>query len=159
MAWVRVGVTISTTRAIITTGCTTIAVNLIRQGLAYVDSLNSRTSEGVSWANALTTPGKNAPDRVRPIEENLRLFGEMRQGKHPEGSYVLRAKLDRKVRTSICVSPLFNGSSSQATAYTVTSGSSIRCMIDFTHPISDARSIGITHSICTLEFETTGPCL
>jgi len=130
-----------------------IAVNLIKEGMAYVDSL---TAEQVKeYRGTLTTPGRNSPDRDRPIEENLRLFEEMRQGKHPEGSYVLRAKLDM-------ASPNIN--MRDPALYRIKFASHPRTgdkwciypMYDFTHPISDAIE-GITHSICTLEFEDHRP--
>lgn len=130
-----------------------IAVNLITQGMAYVDSL---TPEQVKeYRGTLTTPGRNSPDRDRPVEENLRLFEEMRQGKHPEGTYVLRAKLDM-------ASPNIN--MRDPALYRIKFASHPRTgdkwciypMYDFTHPISDAIE-GITHSICTLEFEDHRP--
>ena len=69
-----------------------IAVRLIKEGKAYVDSLSAE--EMKEYRGTLTQPGKNSPDRDRPIEENLRLFMEMRDGKYPEGAYTLRAKID-----------------------------------------------------------------
>lgn len=130
-----------------------IAVRLIKEGKAYVDSL---TPEQVKeYRGTLTQPGKNSPDRERPIEENLRLFEEMRQGKHPEGRYLLRAKLDM-------ASPNMN--MRDPALYRIKFESHPRTgnkwcvypMYDFTHPISDAIE-GITHSICTLEFEDHRP--
>lgn len=130
-----------------------IAVRLIKEGKAYVDSL---TPEQVKeYRGTLTRPGKNSPDRERPIEENLRLFEEMRQGKHPEGRYLLRAKLDM-------ASPNIN--MRDPALYRIKFESHPRTgnkwcvypMYDFTHPISDAIE-GITHSICTLEFEDHRP--
>lgn len=130
-----------------------IAVNLIKEGKAYIDSL---TPEQVKeYRGTLTTPGKNSPDRDRPIEENLRLFEEMRQGKHPEGKYLLRAKLDM-------ASPNLN--MRDPALYRIKYASHPRTgdkwciypMYDYTHPISDAIE-GITHSICTLEFEDHRP--
>ncbi len=130
-----------------------IAVNLIKDGKAYVDSL---TAEQVKeYRGTLTRPGRNSPDRDRPIEENLRLFKEMREGMHPEGKYVLRAKLDM-------ASPNMN--MRDPALYRIKFASHPRTgdkwciypMYDFTHPISDAIE-GITHSICTLEFEDHRP--
>lgn len=130
-----------------------IAVNLIKEGKAYVDSL---TPEQVrEYRGTLTSPGRNSPDRDRPIEENLRLFEEMREGKHPEGKYVLRAKLDM-------ASPNLN--MRDPSLYRIKFASHPRTgdkwciypMYDYTHPISDAIE-GITHSICTLEFEDHRP--
>jgi glutaminyl-tRNA synthetase len=130
-----------------------IAVRLIQEGKAYVDSL---TPEQVKeYRGTLTEPGRESPDRNRTVEENLRLFEEMRQGKHPEGSYVLRAKLDM-------ASPNIN--MRDPALYRIKFASHPRTgdkwciypMYDFTHPISDAIE-GITHSMCTLEFEDHRP--
>ena len=130
-----------------------IAENLIRQGMAYVDSLSAEQVR--EYRGTLTEPGRESPDRNRPIEENLKLFAEMRQGKHPEGSLVLRAKLDM-------ASPNIN--MRDPALYRIKFASHPRTgdkwciypMYDFTHPISDAIE-GITHSFCTLEFEDHRP--
>jgi len=130
-----------------------IAVNLIKEGKAYVDSLSAE--EMKEYRGTLTTPGKNSPYRDRSIEENLRLFQEMKEGKHPEGSYLLRAKLDMS-------SPNIN--MRDPALYRIKFAIHPRTgdkwciypMYDFTHPISDAIE-GITHSICTLEFEDHRP--
>lgn len=130
-----------------------IAINLIKEGLAYVDG---QTPEQVKEnRGTLTTPGKNSPDRDRSIEENLRLFKEMGEGKYPEGKYLLRAKLDM-------ASPNIN--MRDPALYRIKFAEHPRTgnkwciypMYDFTHPISDAIE-GITHSICTLEFEDHRP--
>ena len=68
------------------------AIQLIKEGKAFVCSLSFE--EAREYRGTLTTPGKNSPDRDRPIEENLRLFEEMKAGKHPEGSLTLRLKID-----------------------------------------------------------------
>ncbi|OHD30552.1 MAG: glutamine--tRNA ligase [Spirochaetes bacterium GWC2_52_13] len=130
-----------------------IAVNLIKEGKAYIDSLTPEQMK--EYRGTLTAPGRNSPDRDRPIEENLRLFEEMRQGKHPEGKYLLRAKLDM-------ASPNLN--MRDPALYRIKYASHPRTgdkwciypMYDYTHPISDAIE-GITHSICTLEFEDHRP--
>lgn len=130
-----------------------IAINLIQEGKAYVDSLSAEQIK--EYRGTLTTPGKNSPDRDRPIEENLRLFKEMRAGKHAEGTYVLRAKLDM-------ASPNLN--MRDPALYRIKFAHHPRTgdewciypMYDYTHPISDAIE-GITHSICTLEFEDHRP--
>lgn len=130
-----------------------IAVNLITEGKAYIDSLTPEQMK--EYRGTLTTPGRNSPDRDRPIEENLRLFEEMRQGKHPEGKYLLRAKLDM-------ASPNLN--MRDPALYRIKYATHPRTgdkwciypMYDYTHPISDAIE-GITHSICTLEFEDHRP--
>jgi glutaminyl-tRNA synthetase len=130
-----------------------IAVNLITEGKAYIDSLTPEQMK--EYRGTLTTPGRNSPDRDRPVEENLRLFEEMRQGKHPEGKYLLRAKLDM-------ASPNLN--MRDPALYRIKYATHPRTgdkwciypMYDYTHPISDAIE-GITHSICTLEFEDHRP--
>lgn len=130
-----------------------IAIDLIKKGMAYVDS---QTPEEVREnRGTLTTPGKDSPDRNRSIEENLRLFKEMGEGKHPEGKFLLRAKLDM-------ASPNIN--MRDPALYRIKFAEHPRTgnkwciypMYDFTHPISDAIE-GITHSICTLEFEDHRP--
>ena len=130
-----------------------IAVSLIKEGKAYVDSLSPEQVK--EYRGTLTEPGKNSPDRDRPVEENLRLFEEMKAGKHPEGKYVLRAKLDM-------ASPNLN--MRDPALYRIKFATHPRTgdkwciypMYDYTHPISDAIE-GITHSICTLEFEDHRP--
>ena len=130
-----------------------IAVRLIREGKAYVDSLSAEQMK--EYRGTLTESGRNSPDRDRSIEENLRLFEEMRQGLHPEGSYTLRAKIDM-------ASPNMN--LRDPALYRIKFATHPRTgdkwciypMYDFTHPISDAIE-GITHSICTLEFEDHRP--
>lgn len=130
-----------------------IAVRLIKEGKAYVDSLSAE--EMKEYRGTLTEPGKNSPDRDRPIEENLRLFMEMKEGKYPEGAYTLRAKIDM-------ASPNIN--MRDPALYRIKYATHPRTgdkwciypMYDFTHPISDAIE-NITHSICTLEFEDHRP--
>lgn len=130
-----------------------IAINLIREGKAYVDSLSAE--EMKEYRGTLTEGGKESPDRNRPIKENLRLFEEMREGKYPEGKYTLRAKIDMQ-------SPNIN--LRDPALYRIKYAEHPRTgkkwciypMYDFTHPISDAIE-GITHSICTLEFEDHRP--
>lgn len=130
-----------------------IAVRLIKDGKAFVDSLSA--DEIREYRGTLTEPGRNSPYRDRSIEENLRLFEEMHSGKHPEGTLVLRAKIDM-------ASPNIN--LRDPVLYRIKFASHPRTgdewciypMYDFTHPISDAIE-GITHSICTLEFEDHRP--
>ena len=130
-----------------------IAVRLIKEGKAYVDSLSAE--EMKEYRGTLTEPGKNSPDRDRPIEENLRLLMEMKEGKYPEGAYTLRAKIDM-------ASPNIN--MRDPALYRIKYATHPRTgdkwciypMYDFTHPISDAIE-NITHSICTLEFEDHRP--
>lgn len=130
-----------------------IAVNLIKEGKAYVDSLSFEQMK--EYRGTLTEPGKNSPDRDRSIEENLRIFEEMHQGKHAEGTFVLRAKIDMSSPNINLRDPVI---------YRIKFASHPRTgdtwcvypMYDYTHPISDAIE-GITHSICTLEFEDHRP--
>ena len=130
-----------------------IAVRLIREGKAYVDSLSAEQMK--EYRGTLTTPGKESPDRNRSIEENLRLFEEMRQGKHPEGSYTLRAKIDMASPNMNLRDPALYRIK-YATHPRTGDKWCVYPMYDFTHPISDAIE-GITHSICTLEFEDHRP--
>jgi len=130
-----------------------IAVRLIEEGKAFVDSLSAE--EMKEYRGTLTEVGRNSPYRDRSIEENLTLFEEMRQGKHAEGTHILRAKIDMG-------SPNIN--MRDPALYRIKFAHHLRTgdkwciypMYDFTHPISDALE-GITHSICTLEFEDHRP--
>ena len=123
-----------------------IALDLIRKGKAYVDSLSPE--EMREYRGTLTEPGKNSPDRDRSIEENMDLFLRMKNGEFPEGKYTLRAKIDM-------ASPNIN--LRDPALYRIKYAEHPRTgnkwciypMYDFTHPISDAIE-GITHSICTL---------
>jgi glutaminyl-tRNA synthetase len=129
------------------------AVELIRRGQAYVDSLNA--DEIRAYRGTLTEPGRNSPYRDRPIEENLDLFARMRAGEFEDGTYVLRAKIDM-------ASPNFN--MRDPTLYRIRHAAHHRTgdawciypMYDFAHPLSDAIE-RITHSLCTLEFEDHRP--
>ncbi len=129
------------------------AVRLIKDGKAYVDSL---TAEQIrEYRGTLTEPGTNSPYRDRSVEENLELFEGMRAGKFKEGEHVLRAKIDMS-------SPNLN--MRDPTIYRIRftphhrTGSKwcIYPMYDYAHPLSDAIE-GISHSICTLEFENNRP--
>lgn len=129
------------------------AVELIEKGLAYVCALNA--DEMAEYRGTLTEPGRNSPYRDRPVEENLKLFREMRDGKHEGGSLVLRAKIDMaspniNLRDPILYRIRF------ASHHQTGDKWCIYPMYDFTHPISDAME-GITHSLCTLEFEDHRP--
>lgn len=129
------------------------AVALIQSGDAYVDSLSAEQMK--EYRGTLTDPGKDSPYRSRTIEENLELFQGMRNGKFPEGSHVLRAKIDM-------ASPNIN--MRDPTLYRIKHESHqetgdkwcIYPMYDFSHPISDAIE-EISHSLCTLEFEDHRP--
>lgn len=126
---------------------------LIEQGDAYVDSLSAE--EMREYRGTLTEPGKNSPFRDRSVEENLKLFREMRDGKCAEGEHVLRAKIDMASPNINLRDPTLyriKHESHQETGDTWC----IYPMYDFSHPISDALE-GITHSLCTLEFEDHRP--
>ena len=129
------------------------ALQLIRVGKAYVDSLSAE--EIREYRGTLTEPGRNSPYRDRPVEENLALFERMRQGEFPEGTHVLRAKIDM-------ASPNLNMRDpavyriKHATHHRTGDKWCIYPMYDFAHGLSDSIE-GITHSICTLEFEDHRP--
>jgi glutaminyl-tRNA synthetase len=129
------------------------AVGLIEKGLAYVDSLSSEEIRSMKGSDR--EPGQNSPFRDRPVEENLDLFARMRAGEFEEGAHVLRARIDmahpnfhmrdpviyrilkiehHRTGNDWCIYPLY----------------------DFAHPLSDALE-GITHSLCSLEFENHRP--
>ena len=129
------------------------AITLIRKGVAYVDSL---TAEEIrEYRGTLTEPGKNSPYRDRSVEENLDLFNRMYEGEFGDGEYVLRAKIDM-------ASPNMN--MRDPAIYRIrhiphqNAGDKwcIYPMYDYAHGLSDAYE-GITHSLCTLEFEDHRP--
>jgi glutaminyl-tRNA synthetase len=129
------------------------AVKLIRKGKAYVDSL---TAEEIrDYRGTLTEPGKESPDRQRSPEENLDLFTKMRSGKFEEGAYVLRAKIDMASPNINLRDPALYRIR-KATHYRTGAAWCIYPTYDFAHPLSDAHE-GITHSLCTLEFEDHRP--
>src|SRR5512147_1768797 len=129
------------------------AVELINKGLAYVDDLTPEQMR--EYRGTLTQPGKNSPNRDRPVAENLDLFARMKAGEFADGAMVLRAKIDM-------ASPNMN--MRDPVIYRIRRAHHIRTgdkwciypMYDYTHCISDALE-GITHSICTLEFEDHRP--
>jgi glutaminyl-tRNA synthetase len=129
------------------------AVQLIKKGKAYVCDLTSDQIR--AYRGTLTEPGKESPFRNRSVEENLALFEDMRKGIFEEGTHVLRAKIDMD-------SPNIN--MRDPTVYRIRKASHHRTgdawciypMYDFTHCLSDSIE-GITHSVCTLEFENHRP--
>ncbi|TKI05459.1 glutamine--tRNA ligase [Martelella alba] len=125
------------------------AIELINKGLAYVDELSSDAIR--EYRGNLTTPGKNSPYRDRPVEENLKLFAIMRSGGFPEGSACLRAKIDMASPFMVMRDPVLYRIKF-AEHHQTGSKWCIYPMYDFTHCISDALE-GITHSLCTLEFQ------
>lgn len=125
------------------------AERLILEGKAYVDSLDE---EGIRrYRGAVTEPGRPSPYRDRSVAENLDLFRRMRAGEFPDGAHVLRAKGDLAAANMKMRDPLLYRIR-HATHYRTGDEWCIYPMYDYAHPISDAIE-GITHSICTLEFE------
>ncbi len=129
------------------------AVELIKKGKAYVDSLTA--DEIRAHRGTLTEPGMESPFRDRPVEENLDLFASMKAGEFADGTHVLRAKIDMASPNMILRDP---------TLYRIRKAHHHRTgdkwciypMYDFTHCLSDSLE-GITHSLCTLEFENNRP--
>jgi glutaminyl-tRNA synthetase len=129
------------------------AVELIGKGLAYVDDLTPEQMR--EYRGSLSQPGRNSPNRDRPVAENLGLFARMKNGEFADGAMVLRAKIDM-------TSPNIN--MRDPVIYRIKRAHHIRTgdkwciypMYDYTHCISDALE-GITHSLCTLEFEDHRP--
>jgi len=129
------------------------AAALIRQDRAYVDSLSADAIR--EYRGTLTQPGRNSPFRDRPTDENLSLFERMRAGEFPDGTHVLRAKIDMASPNMNMRDPtLFR--IRHAHHHRTGDTWCIYPMYDFAHAISDALE-GITHSLCTLEFEDHRP--
>ncbi|MEL6870619.1 MAG: glutamine--tRNA ligase/YqeY domain fusion protein [Pseudomonadota bacterium] len=130
-----------------------VAVALVKSGDAYVDSLSAEQIR--EYRGTLTSPGKNSPHRARSVDENLALFSAMRAGEFADGEHVLRAKIDMQ-------SPNIN--LRDPTLYRIRHAAHQRTgdawpiypMYDFAHALSDVFE-GITHSLCTLEFEDHRP--
>jgi len=129
------------------------AVFLINAGKAYVESLSP--DEIRKYRGTLTSPGKESPDRSRSIEENLELFEKMRAGEFEDGKYILRAKIDMASPNMNLRDPAIYRIK-RSHHYRTGDEWCIYPMYDFTHGISDALE-GITHSLCTLEFEDHRP--
>jgi glutaminyl-tRNA synthetase len=129
------------------------AVALIRAGKAYVDSLNA--DEIREYRGTLTEPGKASPYRDRTVEQNLDLFERMRKGEFADGEHVLRARIDMKSGNVNMRDPTLYRIR-HATHYRAGAGWCIYPMYDFAHCLSDSIE-GITHSLCTLEFEDHRP--
>ena len=129
------------------------AVKLIKKGKAYVCDL---TAEEIrEYRGTLTEPGKDSPYRNRSVEENLKLFEEMRAGKYADGEKVLRAKIDMASPNINMRDPIIYRVA-HMTHHNTGDKWCIYPMYDFAHPIEDAIE-GITHSLCTLEFEDHRP--
>ena len=129
------------------------AVKLIKKGKAYVCDLTA--DEIRAYRGTLTEPGKNSPYRDRSVEENLRLFEDMKEGKYADGEKVLRAKIDMASPNINMRDPVIYRVA-HMTHHRTGDEWCIYPMYDFAHPIEDAIE-GITHSICTLEFEDHRP--
>jgi glutaminyl-tRNA synthetase len=125
------------------------AVRLIEGGKAYVDSLSE--AEIREYRGTVTEPGRPSPYRERSAAENLDLFERMRRGEFAEGSHVLRAKIDMAARNMVMRDPLLYRIR-HAHHYRTGDSWHIYPLYDFAHPLSDAIE-GVTHSLCTLEFE------
>ncbi|MDR3302032.1 MAG: glutamine--tRNA ligase/YqeY domain fusion protein [Spirochaetaceae bacterium] len=139
-----------------------LAVKIIKKGNAYVDDLNDeemREYRGTAVSDknniTLTPPGKDSPYRTRAIEENLDLFRRMRAGEFPDGAKTLRAKIDMAHPNLVMRDPVMYRIK-RATHYRAGDAWCIYPMYDFAHPLSDAKE-GITHSLCSLEFEIHRP--
>lgn len=129
------------------------AVKLIKKGKAYVSDLSAEQMR--EYRGTLTEPGKNDPNRDRSVEENLRLFEEMKDGKYADGEKTLRAKIDMASPNINMRDPILYRVAHLSHQNTGDKWC-IYPMYDYAHPIEDAIE-GITHSICTLEFEDHRP--
>jgi glutaminyl-tRNA synthetase len=129
------------------------AVSLIERGLAYVDELSG--DEIRAFRGTLTEPGRNSPFRDRPKDQSLALFSRMRAGELAEGTCVLRAKIDMASPNINMRDPALYRIK-KAPHHRTGDRWCIYPMYDYAHPLSDAFE-GITHSICTLEFEDHRP--
>ncbi|MBC7163077.1 MAG: glutamine--tRNA ligase/YqeY domain fusion protein [Immundisolibacter sp.] len=125
------------------------AVHLIRAGKAYVCSLSAEETR--AWRGTLTEPGRDSPYRTRSVDENLDLFARMRAGEFPDGAHVLRARIDMASPNLNLRDPVLYRI--KHAPHPVTGDAwCIYPMYDYAHCVSDALE-GITHSLCTLEFE------
>lgn len=129
------------------------AVKLIKKGKAYVDDLSA--DEIHAYRGTLTEPGKESPYRNRSVEENLDLFERMKNGEFADGSRTLRAKIDMASPNINMRDPIIYRVA-RMTHHNTGDKWCIYPMYDFAHPIEDAIE-GVTHSICTLEFEDHRP--
>ncbi len=129
------------------------AILLIKKGLAYVDDLSQE--ETTAYRGTLTEPGKDSPYRNRSVEENLRLFEEMKEGKYADGEKTLRAKIDMaspniNMRDPVMYRILHREHHRQGNKWC------IYPMYDFAHPLQDSFE-GITHSLCSIEYDNHRP--
>src|SRR5919106_4095166 len=129
------------------------AVTLIRDGRAYVDSLSADDIR--DYRGTLTDPGRNSPYRDRSVAENVDLFARMRAGEFADGAHVLRARIDMASPNMNMRDPTLYRIR-HATHHRTGDAWCIYPTYDYAHPVSDALE-GITHSLCTLEFEDHRP--
>lgn len=129
------------------------AVELIQKGLAYIDDQSA--DEIKATRGSLTEPGSESPYRNRSVEENLKLFEQMKNGEFPDGTRVLRAKIDMASSNINMRDPVIYRIA-HATHHNTGDDWCIYPMYDYAHPIEDAIE-GITHSLCSLEFENHRP--
>ena len=129
------------------------AVELIKKGKAYVSDLSAEQIR--EYRGTLTEPGKEDPYSGRSVKENLKLFEEMREGKYADGEKVLRARIDMSSSNINMRDPVIYRVA-HMTDHRTSDKWCIYPMYDFAHPLEDAIE-GITHSICTLEFEDHRP--
>ncbi|MBE5911667.1 glutamine--tRNA ligase/YqeY domain fusion protein [Pseudobutyrivibrio sp.] len=130
-----------------------VAVDLIKKGLAYVSDLTA--DEMREYRGDFEKPGKEDPNRNRSVEENLQMFEDMKNGKYEDGSHTLRAKIDMASPNINMRDPILYRVA-HMTHHNTGDKWCIYPMYDFAHPLEDAFE-GITHSICTLEFEDHRP--
>ncbi|HVS30371.1 MAG TPA: glutamine--tRNA ligase/YqeY domain fusion protein [Thermoanaerobaculia bacterium] len=129
------------------------AEHLVRSGKAYADSLSAE--EIRQYRGTLTEPGRESPHRNRSVDENLDLFRRMRAGQFPDGAHVLRAKIDMSSPNLNMRDPVLYRIRHE-THHRTGDKWCIYPMYDYAHPLSDAIE-GVTHSLCTLEFEDHRP--
>ncbi|MDR3325489.1 MAG: glutamine--tRNA ligase/YqeY domain fusion protein [Spirochaetaceae bacterium] len=139
-----------------------LAVKIIKKGAAYVDDLSDeemREYRGTAVSDknniTLTPPGRDSPCRTRGVVENLDLFARMRAGEFPDGGKTLRAKIDMAHPNLVMRDPVMYRIKRE-THYRTGDAWCVYPMYDFAHPLSDAKE-GITHSLCSLEFEIHRP--
>jgi glutaminyl-tRNA synthetase len=131
-----------------------LAVDLIGKGLAYVCELSAEQMR--DYRGTLTEPGRDSPHRNRPVEENLDLFARMRAGEFPDGTLTLRARIDMASPNLNMRDPVLYRIRHGVIHHQTGNEWCLYPMYDYTHPVSDALE-GITHSLCTLEFEDHRP--
>lgn len=129
------------------------AIQLVKEGKAYVCSLSAEETR--QYRGTLKEPGKNSPYRERSVEENLDLFARMTKGEFEEGAHVLRAKIDMVSGNMNMRDPVIYRIKKMS-HYRKGDQWCVYPMYDYTHCISDALE-GITHSLCTLEFQDHRP--